>query len=285
MSAAFDISPYLSSPAVDVPGGVALGVALVTALPAHSPATVRRAAKRLRASTIALQAAWQATRKAAEGVDRRAADHRMDVAWGAAHGRLSAYAALPANDYPRAEKAARLMEKLFPEGLGFLTLPYSHEWAESGQRLALLDDKAVDAELRELVGDDFVDELDKAHAAYGDALGITEAQAPPDVVRVQEPLRDLEAAVRDYALQIGAAAGDQPDFAAAAQAALAPIDRAREDAARAAGSSGNGSTAGNGSAASTTAGGDGSRAAPPALPAVTPDSPVPDIPDAGAPAS
>lgn len=269
MSATFDISPYLNAPVVDVPGGVALGVALVSALPAHSPATVRRAAKRLRASTIALQAAWQATRSASRSVDRRAVDHRMDVAWGAAHARLSGYAALPAASYPRAGKAAHLMEKLFPDGLGFLTLPYSHEWAESSQRLALLDDKATDAELRDLVGDDFVDELEKAHAAYGEALGITEAQAPPYVVRVQEPLRDLQSAVRDYALQLGAAAGDQPDFADAARAALAPIDRAREDAARAAASGESGSRA---------AAGDGSAAAPPGLPAVTPDSPVPDVP-------
>jgi len=269
MSVAFDISSYLSSPVLDVAGGVALGVALLSALPAHAPAPVRRAAERLRASTLALQSAWQATRDAAEGVDRRAADHRMDVAWGAAYDRLSACAALPAGSYPRAGRAARLMGKLFPDGLSFLKLPYSHEWAESGQRLALLDDKAVSAELRDLIGDDFVQELQKAHAAYGDALGITEAQAPPDVVRVQEPLRDLQAAVRDYALQLAAAASDQPDFAAAVPGALAPVDRAREDAARAAASGSNGAAA----------------SPSPGLPAVTPDSPVPSVPAAGAPGS
>jgi hypothetical protein len=272
MAEGIDFTPYLSAPAVDVAGGVALGVALLVAVPKKPPAPVKRAAQAVRASTVALQAAWKLT-EAAEPPDRRGADHRMDLAWNAFWCRLHGYAELPPETYPRAERAAALEATMFDDGLAFLKLPYAREWAESARRLRLLEDKKTASELREIVGEDFITEVQAAHAAYGVAIGITEAQtAPPDVAKVQQPLRDLQAAVRNYALQVLAVANDNPDFVSAARDALLPIDQVRATTSRPSSTS-----AADASAAAPAAG----KTTPPttALPAVTPDSPVPQVPE------
>lgn len=272
MAQEIDFTAYLSAPAVDAAGGVALGVALLAAAPKKPPASIRRAAHALRKSTLALQSAWKLT-EAAATPDRRGADHRMDVAWNAFWNRLHAYAELPSEDYPRAGHAAAREATLFGDGLAFLKLPYAREWAESERRLRMLDDKKLESELREIVGQDFIAEVRAAHAAYGDALGITEAQAaPPDVVKVQQPLRDLQAAVRSYALQVVAVADGNPDFAPAAHDALSPIDQLRATTSRSA----NAGTAAA-SAVASAAGKTPSPASP--LPAVTPTSPVPQVPE------
>lgn len=285
MANAIDMTPYLSAPIVDVAGGVALGVALLTAVPKKAPAPVLHAAKALHARTTALQKAWAASYVPnGSTINRRDADHRMDVAWSSLFGRLETYAALPADSYPRAAEAASLSSMVFPEGLRFLKLPYAREWAESHRLLALIHDKKLESKLHSLVGEDFVNEVKAAHKNYGQALSITEARpTPADVAGVQEPLRDLQAAVSDYAMQVVAAANDSPAFVESARAALGPIDQLRAAAARSA----------SPAPAQPTAPARAAALAPPAppvraptpaaanpLPPVTPMSPVPPVPDA-----
>lgn len=262
-----DFSRYVAAPKTGVAGGVALGVALISALPKGAPAPVRAAAQALHASTLALQTAW---RKSSDGEPApapdagRDADHALDVAWRATEQRLGATASLPAADFPDAARAAMLYQRLFPDGLGFLTLPWSSEWAESDKRLGLIKEDKLEADLDELAGKDFLAALRAAHAAYGKVLGITQAEDPPaDVVQVQQPLHALQSAVRNYALQVVAAAGADPGFAEDARAALLPIDRVRAANARQAGS-----------------GSVSAEPAPPAqdVPAVGPTTPIPEVP-------
>lgn len=54
---------------------------------------------------------------------RGPADAAIDRAWGAFHGRLVAYAYLPADRYKESAQAAHLVRTLFPDGLAFLRLP------------------------------------------------------------------------------------------------------------------------------------------------------------------
>lgn len=91
-------------------------------------------------------------------------------------------------------------------------------------------------------------------------------------MKVQQPLRDLQAAVRNYALQVLAVANDNPDFVPAARDALFPIDQARAVTSRSATAATTDASAGASAAAKPT-----SPAEP--LPAVTPDSPVPQVPE------
>lgn len=260
----FDGAAYAAAPAVGAASGVTLGVAVLSALPVSAPAPVKRAGKRLRTSTLALQAAWRKAREVPPPpVDRRAADHRLDVAWSATDRRLGAYADLP-ETCPAAKRSAEIRHKLFPDGLSFVNLPHDQEWAESDRLLAEIKADKLESDLDQLAGPDFLKEVRAAHEAFGVAFGITKAEAPPpDVALVAGPLRDLQAEVRSYALQVSAAADDDPGFAEAARAALAPIDRARAAAARQSGSASTGAA--------------GPPPAPPA-PEVTPTSPIPEVP-------
>ncbi len=213
----FDVAAYAQAPAVGAASGVTLGMALLSALPASAPAPVKRAAKRLRASTLALQTAWRKSREVLPQVDRRAQDHRLDMAWSALHGRLDAYADLPAEN-PAAKQSAETRERLFPQGVAFVNLPHDKEWAESNRLLAQIEADDLQGDLDKLAGPDFLNEARAAHEAFGAAFGITRAAAPPpDVTLVAEPLSELQADVRGYALQLSAAPDVTPTSAEPSQ--------------------------------------------------------------------
>lgn len=260
-----DPTRYLRPPVVDVPGGVALGIALVTAASKQLPPAPKRALKQLRQTVIALQKDWSAQRQAelVTDEDRRPADQRLDRAWAAVAVRLESLAVLPAA-LAQSKQAAQLYARLFPTGLDFLKLAFEREWAESEQRLGQIADEEVEGPLAELVGDFLIAELRDAHANYGRVLGITTTRTQPTVApNLLEPLRTVQQAIVGYALQVVAAAHADPELAAAARAALRPIDELREAQARRAVSR----DAGGGAAGS---GGAGSGVV------VTPTTPVPE---------
>ncbi|HEU4534299.1 MAG TPA: hypothetical protein VFS00_09285, partial [Polyangiaceae bacterium] len=116
---------------------------------------------------------------------------------------------------------------LFPDGLGFLKLPYVIEHTESERRLDLIEAEGLAGDLRELVGASFVDELGAAHAEYGSALGITAALDAPAPTRVADSLREMQGALRSYVLQVLAHAESGDDALEAVRAALRPIDAMR----------------------------------------------------------
>src|SRR5947209_3172438 len=91
MSDDFDATPYVRPPILDVPSGVALGVALLSALPKSAPDHVKKAAKKLRRDILALQLAWANSDASPTPADRRKADMRIDNAWAILLDRLEAY--------------------------------------------------------------------------------------------------------------------------------------------------------------------------------------------------
>lgn len=80
MAEDFDPTPYVRPPILDVASGVALGVALISAMPKPAPANVHSAATKVRKDTVALQLAWAKSDGAAPAPDRRKADMRIDNA-------------------------------------------------------------------------------------------------------------------------------------------------------------------------------------------------------------
>jgi hypothetical protein len=230
--AEFDLSTYVRAPIMDVPTGVALGVSLISALPKDAPPAVKASAKKLRASLVALQAAWGVAAAPAPPVNRRAADSAADISWGCLEDRLSAYSRLPVSEYPNAARAAEIHLTLFPAGLDFLTLPYKAQWAEAERRLKLIADKGYENDIDLLAGPEFLAEIKRTHTIYGKALGVTHAEDLPAEIRLLEPLRELGQAVVDYSLQLLAYASAEPKRAAAVRKALKPIDDHRADSAR-----------------------------------------------------
>ncbi|MCK6551344.1 hypothetical protein L6R52_36250 [Myxococcota bacterium] len=176
MTNEIDVSLYFQLPIYDVPGGLALAKSLEATSSKRLPPHCRERLAEMKAAAEDLSAVWRAN--AVQAVDKRPADAALDAIWGAIHARLSAYAALPVEDYPAAAKAFEVKERLFPDGLGFLKLAYVEEWAESDKRMRQIDDQKLEGPLERLVGRDFVEQLGRAHATYGPVLGITRDGRP-----------------------------------------------------------------------------------------------------------
>jgi hypothetical protein len=236
----FDPNPYMRPPRLDVRQGVALAIALLSALPGAAPDGVKRAGRRLRKATVALQKAWSKRERAAIAVkpaEKAKVDNRVDIAWGGLKMRLDATAALPVETYPEASRAQEIVGTLFPNGLGFLTLPMDAEWSVSDELVTRIEEDGLAADINALAGPEYLAEVKAAHLVYGEVLGITKAKAPPaETTALSEPLRDVGRAISDYTLQVLATADrERPDTIESARAALHPLDRYREGAARRAG--------------------------------------------------
>lgn len=228
---AFDPMNYYRAPHFDAATGVALGVALLSALPKDVPEDVQQCARKVRTATLALQKAWTAE-PPARRVDKRPFDNACDSAWSCGHGRLSCYASLPADIWPKAERAAAIVALLFPEGLTFLRLPYAAQWAEQERRLAKIDALELAPEIDDLCGPEFLAEIRRTHTAYGEVLGITSPAEAALAAKVGEPLRELQRVVGQYMRKLAVMAEDNDDSLALALRALAPIDDLRSGALR-----------------------------------------------------
>jgi hypothetical protein len=238
MSDDFDPTPYVRPPVLDVASGVGLGIALLEGMPKSAPEGARKAARRLRDAVGELQSAWAASGRTSAPSDRRPADIRVDKAWAALHGRLEAYAWLPADEHPKARRAGELVDIIYPEGLQFLTLPYAMEWAEGEKRLKLIDDEELGAEIDALAGPEFLAEVRKAHKMYGEAIGVAKPGGEAATVNLVDPLRNVGRAVTEYALELIPLAHGSAALAEIVRSALRPIDDHRSDAARRAAKSG-----------------------------------------------
>ncbi len=245
------IVDYVTIPHVDVKRGFALGVATLSALPEDAAPPVQAAARDVHAATRALQADW-AARTAVEAQDRRPIDLRNDRAWGSLARTLEGTASLPTE---RGQLAARLHQKLFDDGTGFLQLSYEKQWAEGERRLELIAKEELDSALtRATGGPEHLDEVRASHRSYGEVLHITEPAEQRALVNLNESLAKLRAALSAYTLQLVAWGNQTEANEAAARAALEPLDTARsEEAASRAGQT-------------------------PTEPDVTPETPVPPVP-------
>lgn len=237
MSDDFDATPYVRPPILDVPSGVALGVALLSAMPKPAPDHVAKAAKKIRHDTLALQTAWAKSDAAPTPADRRKADTRLDNAWAIFLDRLEAYASLPIDDFPKAARARQLIDVLSPDR-EWLKAPYQAEWAESQKRLKKIDDEQLVADLDALAGPEFLQEVRRAHKAYGVALGVTKPSEEAPEVNLADPLRALARSIARYGVAVAGMIDDDPATLAAVRKALRPIDDLRDAQARRSGGGG-----------------------------------------------
>jgi len=137
------------------------------------------------------------------GSATREADTKLDAAWSATYEFLDAWARLP--DEPKAAIAARIRERLFPDGLRFTKVQFTRQWTESDRRLSLLDEENLDKGFQELGGLAFVQAIREKHKVYGDVLGLTKAREEPVEEQTIREARDrLTDALRAYVLQVSA---------------------------------------------------------------------------------
>src|SRR5690606_14238457 len=99
--------------------------------------------------------------------------------------------------------------------------------------LHLIDDKSLAADIDRLCGPVFLAELRRAHQAYGDALGLTQAKPVPQAAEIAGALLACRSAIRFYARRVVALADEEePETERLVQRALEPIVEAQEDARR-----------------------------------------------------
>ena len=225
-----DLSLYVVAPRVSVPAAVALGIALLAATPKPPTQPVRRAATRLREAVLGLQQDWR--RQVSSGVVSLAtpkeADFRVDRAFRALSMRIEALTLLSAEAGPDVEVATLAYPRLFPDGLRFLNLPHSQQWAHCDRLLATIDDdEELAADVERLVGETTLTEVRAAQQAYGTVLGITSAKESVDAVSMVEPLEAVRSAIVSYAVQLVAMQSDDPSRLPSVRKALAPIDDVR----------------------------------------------------------
>ncbi len=128
--------------------------------------------------------------------EKRKADGQVDNAVGALAQFLDAWARLP-DTLPETQLAAAVRQALFPDGTGFLKLPFEQEWAQIDRRVALLKSEGLDKQIAKLGGTAFVVHLEEAHRAYGKALGLTAVPAASSgPVVLGDPLAMFSSALR-----------------------------------------------------------------------------------------
>ncbi len=154
----------------------------------------------------------------------RPADRAEDNAFGALSDWLLSFARLPASRHAAAAEAKAIHDALFPTGLTFLNIRAADEWQEAETRLRAIKDKGLDATILSLGGKPFLDELHAAHAAYGEALGITAKKPAPEAPRLRAARDAAQEVVRSYVLRVAAhARPSEPATVALTNRLLAPL--------------------------------------------------------------
>jgi hypothetical protein len=230
----FDVASLVTLPRLNANGAIALGREISTAVKKAGPlpgplkkpaALVAAASKGLR--TIAANRLLDPANQDTEA--GRKADVVVDAAWRATHDWATGWAELPLPENAKlAKKAEKLLVVLFTDGLKFIQLPYKLEHSESQARLDRIEEDSLGDVFDALGGTVFLTTLQKAHKAYGKALGLTESKRPkastPDV---RAAMDEFYAALRLYVVRVSASADeDDPGSAERAAALLAPIEDA-----------------------------------------------------------
>lgn len=229
MARSYDADRLIVLPRLDASGADALVTeVLARARAVTLPASIERARKHLEAAQKVLRAALSARHQALPSATKdeaRAADRDEDAAFSAIFDWSKGLSKLP-DALAESGVALRLHTALFGDGLTFTQLPYKLEWAEADARVrAIANDPSLEEAFTSLGGKVLLDNLRRAHKRYGRALGVTSTKAEPEapLAGVGEPLAEVIAALRLYALRVAAhAEGDDAEDASLSEL-LAPL--------------------------------------------------------------
>lgn len=157
------------------------------------------------------------------GPSAREADANLDAAWSAIFDFLTAWSKL--RDEPKANIAAEIRERLYPDGLKFTKVQFTKQWTESDWRLSLIKDDGLITTFDALGGRVFVDSLERAHRVYGDVLGLSKAQPDPvEEERLRDRASQLANTLRSYILYVSAMVRkNDPASQALVDKLLAPV--------------------------------------------------------------
>lgn len=224
---------YAHAPRMTVEGGMTLCRVLADACPASMNASVKKAAKRLSEVAETAQFAYTLRRKALGKNtvdDARPIDRGADNSWGALRTRLQAYAMLPRETYPDAQRAVEILYSLFGEaGLSFLTESYPEQYAIADSVIRRIDGEGLAADIDRLAGTQFLENVRTQHGAYGKMVQTVLQREETLTDDLNEHVRAMGQEVVDYATKVLASIDrDKPATITIARTALRPIDAFRE---------------------------------------------------------
>lgn len=224
-------------PRMSAADGIALGTALEAAAlavmggptPQPLPTTIAPKFQRMVAARDGLAAAARGRMPSDDETPQsKAADQVLDSMWSGTRDLCNAYRKLPRNERtaPLIESAEILWQAFFSaDGLEFTKIKYRLQWVESKHRLDTVADKSLATHFNRLGAGIFLTELQAAQAAYGQALGLTEASPEEDTGAVRSALTALQAGVKRYiAAAHGYADPDIPGSQELIEKLLAPLN-------------------------------------------------------------
>jgi hypothetical protein len=227
----FDPLAYVrNAPVITLESGILLAQTLVAVMPKGAPAHVKKAAAKLgRVAAAAEKALGRRQAELAErpGETSRDVDIAADQVWSALYDILAALARLP-EKYERAKKARALLPVIFPEGTGFLRLPYAEQVVRMGVALRRIDDLGLAKAVGEAAGPELLQEIRLVQSRY-EVMVARRLTEPGPADSLLDHVRSLQRAILEYATAVvGTVDGDDPDTIAPAREALRPIDNHRE---------------------------------------------------------
>lgn len=200
---AMTVADFLDLPEFDVPGAVALGVALLSSLPTGAPASVRGPAHSLRSIVLDLQAVW-ADRSALPDIDWCRANARLGNAWMALHGALKTATRLP-SPRERSQLGAQLLQTIFPDGLEFLLSSNTERVEETARRLRGIESERAWRAVSLVTGHpEFLEVVKEAHEGCCAAIGDTASPRASRASKLEGQLQRFRDLVSRYVLQLAA---------------------------------------------------------------------------------
>lgn len=160
----------------------------------------------------------------------RAVREAVGGAWNAVHDGLHAASRLSGTE--RADTALRVLDSLFPFGVGFVLADSEGCWAESDRHLERVDTEGFAPTIDGLLGPEFLAGLRTKHADLGNAIGVGSARrAIPSSTALNAALKKFGQAVGRYArLMMAAVDEDDDESCRRFLRAVAPIDVHRANA-------------------------------------------------------
>lgn len=227
-----DLQPYVGPPRLSAWSAVVLTLQLIKAAPLEMQERTRDALEALRAACINLQSiARDRLRLSPESL--RPVDATLDSSWVALRMALEAAARLAGTEM--GDKATYLLPRVLPRGTEFVKYSYEAQWNESENLLAVIDEEGLEAEIAALVGPHYLAFIRRAHAAFGEGLGLGETLVEtPDTTAIAKAISEVAFAIAEYGRRMVGIELDRNDPASVARfkKAMAPLDRHRARQAR-----------------------------------------------------
>lgn len=227
MSAPFERSHYTSAPVITVSTGITLARALCDACPPGAAPGIQKAAAHL--SSVAGKAQSDLVNRnnqlgGSPDEDSRGLDTEADRCWGAFRLRGQAMAMLRPDIYPKAQRAAEIDAKLFPQGTEFLKSEYAAQSTSMATLLQVIDEGGLEHDINDILGPEFLAAVRDVQPRYAAMVKERLRRDKAAGQNLFETIRAIQAAIVNYAGKvIGAIEHDDPATEEMARVALLPI--------------------------------------------------------------